>query len=163
MAKLNDKQIRFCEEYLTDMNATQAGIRAGYSEKTANRITSKLLSKVDIQAKLSELRAKVSDELKLDFKWVLQRFKDISDRCVQAEPVMIRGLDGTMVESGEYKFDSSGANKATEMIGKHLGMFNDKLDLTTKGESLNDSGIEKLTNDEKLALIKLKQKMKSGS
>jgi phage terminase small subunit len=133
---LSDKQIRFCEEYIIDLNATQAAIRSGYSEKTANREGSRLLSKVDIQEKISELQKNISSKLELDAEWVLRRLKDISDRCVQAEPVMIKNSDGQLVESGEYKFDSSGANKATELIGKHLGMFGDKLDVTSKGQPL---------------------------
>jgi phage terminase small subunit len=133
---LSDKQIRFCEEYLIDLNATQAAIRAGYSEKTARQTGAENLTKPDIQAKISDMRTKISEKLELDAQWVLQRLKDISDRCVQAEPVMIRNADGEMVESGEYKFDSAGANKATELIGKHLGMFGDKLDVTSKGQQL---------------------------
>lgn len=120
--KLTDKQKRFCEEYLVDLNATQAAIRAGYSEKTARQTASENLSKPDIQDTIAELRKNVSDKLNIDIQWVLQRFADISNRCMTAEPVMI--FDGeSWVESGEYKFDSSGANKATEMIGKHLGFF----------------------------------------
>lgn len=133
---LSDKQIRFCEEYLIDLNATQAAIRAGYSEQTARVIAAQNLSKLNIQEKISELRKNISSKLELDAQWVLQRLKDISDRCVQAEPVMIRNSNGEMEESGEYRFDSAGANKATELIGKHLGMFGDKLDVTSKGQQL---------------------------
>lgn len=134
---LTDKQIRFCEEYLIDLNATQAAIRAGYSQNTANEQGSQNLAKLSIQEKISELRNNISEQLNLDAQWVLKRLKDISDRCVQAEPVMVRNQDGMLVESGEYKFDSGGANKATELIGKHLGMFGDKLDVTTKGMPIN--------------------------
>lgn len=119
---LTDKQKLFCEEYLIDLNGTQAAIRAGYSKTTANRIASENLSKLDIQEYVAELKAERSDKLKINAEWVLQRFADISNRCMTAEPVMI--YDGeNWVESGEYKFDSSGANKATEMIGKHIGFF----------------------------------------
>lgn len=55
MAKLNDKQEMFCNEYLIDLNATQAAIRAGYSKSTANRIGSENLSKLDIQERIKEL------------------------------------------------------------------------------------------------------------
>ncbi len=122
MEKLTDKQRRFCEEYLVDLNATQAAIRAGYSEKTANEQGSQNLAKLSIQKVISNLKKERSERISLTSDWVLNRFKDISDRCVQAEPVMIM-VDGKLIESGEYKFDSSGANKATEMIGKHLGIF----------------------------------------
>lgn len=54
MAKLTEKQKRFADEYLIDLNATQAAIRAGYSEKTANRIASENLSKLDIRNYIQE-------------------------------------------------------------------------------------------------------------
>lgn len=120
--KLTPKQERFCEEFLTDLNATQAAYRAGYSEDTAGSQGHDLLKKPEIQTKIAELRAKLSAKTELTQEWVLNRFKDISNRCMQAEPVMIF-QDGEWVESGEYKFDSNGANKATEMIGKHIGFF----------------------------------------
>ncbi|GAA4434696.1 hypothetical protein GCM10023188_25940 [Pontibacter saemangeumensis] len=123
-AKLTDKQQRFCEEYLVDLNATQAAIRAGYSEKTANREGSRLLSKVDIHARVQELQQQRSEKLNIDTEWVLRRLVAISDKCMQAEPVMKWDPEEkAMVETGEYQFDSQGANKATEMIGKHIGFF----------------------------------------
>lgn len=122
--ELNDKQRRFCEEYIIDLNATQAAKRAGYSIKTAKQIGSENLSKPDIQQYISELKGKVSERLEIGVDWVVRRLKEISDRCVQAEPVMEFDYDTKqMVETGEYKFDSSGANKATELIGKHVGAF----------------------------------------
>lgn len=124
MMQLTDKQKRFCEEYIIDLNATQAAIRAGYSEQTARSIASENLAKPDIQEYISELKKAVSDRLGLSVDWVVKRLKEISDRCMQAEPVMIYDPEtGTYVESGEYNFDSSGANKATELLGKHLGAF----------------------------------------
>lgn len=57
MAELkNKKHEKFCHEYIKDMNATQAAIRTGYSNKTANRIASQLLSKLDIKTRVKELR-----------------------------------------------------------------------------------------------------------
>lgn len=56
-----DKQEMFCREYLIDLNATQAAIRAGYSAKTANRTASENLSKPDIQLRISELKAQRND------------------------------------------------------------------------------------------------------
>jgi len=119
---LTDKQQRFVEEYAVDSNATQAAIRAGYAQESAAVEGSRLLRNAKVKAKLQLLRNEIADSLGIDAKWVLKRFVDISNRCMQAEPVMI--FDGEQwVESGEYKFDSSGANKATESIGKHLGFF----------------------------------------
>lgn len=58
---LTDKQEMFCREYLIDLNATQAAIRAGYSGKTANRTASENLSKPDIQSRIAELKAQRND------------------------------------------------------------------------------------------------------
>ena len=127
---LNAKHEIFCQEYLKDLNGTQAAIRAGYSAKTAHVQASKLLSNPNISARVKELKAKRAEELELDAYWVLKRLKDISDRAMQAEPVMVWDYEAKeMVESGEYTFDSNGANKATELIGKHIGMFDQKLQL----------------------------------
>lgn len=122
MNDLTEKQKRFCEEYMIDLNATQAAIRAGYSESSARQIASDNLSKHDIQEYLTELKKKKSASLGIDSEWVMKRFADISNRCMQAEPVMIYNGE-EWVESGEYKFDSSGANKATEMLARHVGFF----------------------------------------
>jgi len=122
MEKLTDKQMKFCEEYLIDLNATQAAIRAGYSETSARQLASEMLTKHNIQDYIAERQAALREKTLISTEWVINRLKEISDRCMQAEPVMIRTEDG-MVESGEYKFDSSGANKATELIGRHIGIF----------------------------------------
>lgn len=134
---LTAKQKRFCDEYLIDLNGTQAAIRAGYSARTAGQIADENLRKPQIIEYLNEKRQVLQEKLDISQEWVLKRLKEISDRCMQAEPVMIFDGDG-WVESGEYKFDSAGANRSTELIGKHLGMFVQKVDLTTKGESIND-------------------------
>lgn len=119
---MNDKQRAFADQYIVDRNGTQAALRAGYAFSSARVVAHNLLNDNEvreyIQAKLKEL----SDDLLLDVSFVAQRFKQISDRCMQAEPVMI--FDGEQwVESGEYKFDSAGANKATEALGKIVGAF----------------------------------------
>lgn len=124
MVKLTEKQQRFINEYLVDLNATQASIRAGYSERTASAQASRLLTNVNIRARIEELKKTRAERLNLDAYWVLKRLMDISDRSMQAEPVMEWDhMEQQLVPSGEYQFDSSGANKATELIGKHLGMF----------------------------------------
>lgn len=124
MKKLTAKQERFCREYLIDLNATQAAIRAGYSKKTADRIGHENLNKLEIASRVKELKDKRAEELDLDAYWVLKRLKDISDRAMQAEPVMeFDPVEKKMVETGEYQFDSAGANRATELIGRHIGML----------------------------------------
>jgi phage terminase small subunit len=126
---LTAKQEMFVKEYLIDLNGTQAAIRAGYSEKTANEQASRLLAKVKVRSRVEELQSKRSEKLNLDAEWVLTRLKEISDKCMTAEPVTKWDYEAkAMVETGEYLFDSNGANKSTELIGKHLGMFKDKIE-----------------------------------
>ena len=134
-ASLNPKQERFVQEYIIDYNATQAAIRAGYSEKTAGSQAHDLLKKPEIQAAVLAAQAEQRKRLAISQDWVLNRFRQISDRCIQAEPVLAYDkASGEWVHTGEYKFDSAGANRATELLGKHLGMFVDKVEHTGKLE-----------------------------
>ena len=115
MAKLTSKQELFCLEYLIDLNATKAAMRAGYSESSAYSIAGENMKKPEIIEKIAELKAERSKITKIDAQWVLVSAKKVFDRCMQDEPVMSQGE-----ATGEYKFDSSGANKALDIIGKHV-------------------------------------------
>lgn len=119
MGKITPKQQRFCQEYIIDLNATQAAIRAGYSKKTANPQAARLLTKVSIQAYISELNAEVTKKLMLSVESVLKDIAEIKRRCMQVEPV----LDKEGEPTGEYKFNAQGALKASELEGKYLKMF----------------------------------------
>jgi phage terminase small subunit len=82
--ELTDKQRRFCEEYLIDLNATQAAIRAGYSEKTAHSIGNENLIKPEINTYISELQQKRSEKTAITAEMILQElaklgFSDISN------------------------------------------------------------------------------------
>ncbi|MBI6201728.1 terminase small subunit [Providencia rettgeri] len=79
---LTDKQEMFCREYLIDLNATQAAIRAGYSKKTANRTASENLSKPDIQLRISELKLNRNERIEIDADYVLKRLVDIDQMDV---------------------------------------------------------------------------------
>jgi len=133
---LNNKQKRFCQEYVVDLNGTQAAIRAGYSKKTANVKASQLLAIVNIQQEISKLQQKISEKTSINAEWVLNNFKEISERCMQKTPVMKynrteKCMEQVVDENGEgvWQFDANGANRANELLGRHLGMFNDKLQL----------------------------------
>ena len=116
---LNEKQKKFCEEYIIDLNGTQSAIRAGYSEKTANRIASELLSKLDIQKYICELKNKRSERVKYSQDELMRDILEVKNRCMQANPV----LDKEGNETGVWKFDSNGANKALDMLAKHVGFY----------------------------------------
>lgn len=125
--KLTPKQEAFIREYMVDLNATQAAIRAGYSAKTANRIGQENLTKPVILDAIKQKMDKRAEKVDLSAEWILQRLMLVAERSMQAEPVMIFDHEsGTMVESGEYQFDSSGANKSLELLGKHIGLFDPK-------------------------------------
>ncbi len=121
--ELTPKQAAFVQEYLIDLNATQAAIRAGYSEKTANEQGARLLANASIRASINAGQNKRAEKTELNAEWVLNRLQLIADTC--------------MKEDDRGRIDSAGANKATELIGKHLAMFTDKTQLTGKdGEEL---------------------------
>jgi phage terminase small subunit len=125
MGKLTDKQKIFVAEYLIDKNATQAAIRAGYSAKTANEQGSRLLTNVSIRSEIDKRIEQVSKRAAITAERILERLDAVAERCMQAEPVLDR--EGNPI--GEYKFDSSGANRANELLGKHLKLFTDKIEL----------------------------------
>lgn len=79
---LTDKQQMFCREYLIDLNATQAAIRAGYSAKTANRTASENMSKPDVQSRIAELKAQRNDLVGINATYVLNRLVEIDQMDV---------------------------------------------------------------------------------
>ena len=113
MANLTPKQQRFVEEYLIDLNATQAAIRAGYSEKTAKEIGSENLTKPNIAKAIAEAQEKLSNKAQVTVEMVVQGLlneaKDLSEGSTQSARV-----------------------SAWAHLGKHLGMFKDKIEHTGK-------------------------------
>jgi phage terminase small subunit len=79
---LTDKQEMFCREYLIDLNATQAAIRAGYSEKTARASGCENLTKPDIQNRIAELKADRNEQVNVDAAYVLKRLIEIDQMDV---------------------------------------------------------------------------------
>ncbi len=116
---MNSQQQQFCDEYLIDLNGTQAAIRAGYDPNSARSYASQLLDIEEIQEYISAKQKKVSDKLEYSLERVLLNFAKVYDRCMQGEQVL--DFDGN--PTGEWKFDPSNANRANENIGKHLGFF----------------------------------------
>ena len=82
MSNLNTKQEAFCREYIIDLNATQAAIRAGYSERTANRTASEIMSKPDIQSFIADLMTKRNKAVEVDANYVLNRLVEIDQMDV---------------------------------------------------------------------------------
>ncbi len=170
MAKLTEKQKRFVEEYLIDLNATQAAIRAGYKEKTAYRTGADNLRKPQIQEYLNKrmkdrvqrteiTQDKVIEELAAiafakgsDFAKVVEKsymkpiysadgkeiidekevfYKDveleITDNLSEDKKKAITAIKNTKFG---ISIETADKVKALELLGKHLGMFKDKVEVT---------------------------------
>lgn len=151
MAKrqLSEQRQRFVDEYLIDLNGTQAAIRAGYSVKTAQEQASRLLSNVMVQEAISKKMAERSkrtgvnqDRVVLELaKIAFVRMTDVVDSngrirsdasdddlsCI--ESIKYKESDNEFGGSVERKVKIVSKMKALELLGKHLGMWNDKLDV----------------------------------
>lgn len=116
---MQENHKRFADKYFETLNAKESAIYAGFSEATAKQGGYNLLQRDEIQNYLKELRAEYAEKSGISKQWIIERFKTISDRCVQEEPV----FDSNGKPTGEYRFDSSGANNATAHLGKIIGVF----------------------------------------
>ena len=151
MAKrqLSEQRQRFVDEYLIDLNGTQAAIRAGYSVKTAQEQASRLLSNVMVQQAIAVAMAERSkrtgvnqDRVVLELaKIAFVKMTDIVDdhgrikgtatdddlACI--ESIKYKESDNEFGGSVEREVKIGSKLKALELLGKHLGMWNDKVDL----------------------------------
>ena len=104
LGKLKGNQGRFVEEYLIDLNGSQAAIRAGYSKKTSSVIAAELLRKPSIRQCVSLAQEVRSRRTQTTQDWVLLELRSI-------------------YEDAKERKNSSAANRSLQLIGKHLGMF----------------------------------------
>ncbi|MGR6115037.1 terminase small subunit [Aeribacillus composti] len=150
MARLTAKQKRFIEEYLIDLNATQAAIRAGYSPNTAGAIGHENLNKPEIRARIDQALAERSKRTGINADRVIRELARIAfvnpgnlinfDEATVRENAseddlaaissvkvkIIPGEAGDIVEREVRMYDK---NRALELLGKHLGIFTDKIEL----------------------------------
>ena len=126
----NEQHERLAQGYFETANKKIAGERAGYTDKSN---AWRAIHREDVQARIKFLQDERAEELGLDAYYVLRNLKSIAERCMQGEPVTDRDGAPVFVQGGDgeyaalYKFDAPGATKAVELIGKHIGMFNDKV------------------------------------
>jgi len=149
---VNDKQLRFAQEYLIDLNATQAAIRAGYSAKTASSQGERLLRNVEVQRAVAEAKAARSEKTGIDAAWVLSRLAaeafadlaDLYDEDGRVKPVkdwplvwrqgLVAGIEVETIGEGAghvTKVKISERIKRVELIGKHVDVqaFKEKLEV----------------------------------
>ncbi len=125
MSDLTPKQAGFVEEYLIDLNATQAAIRAGYSKKTANEQGAQLLAKLSIRQAVAEAQA------------------IRSKRTAITQDEVIQGLKKEATLEGEGSSHSARVS-AWAHLGKHLGMFTDNLNLGGEVTVAHEQALEQL-------------------
>jgi phage terminase small subunit len=130
MAKLTAKQQRFCDEYLIDLNATQAAIRAGYSKKTANRIGTENLSKPVIKEYIENRMAEKEAALIADQDEVLKYLTSVLRGQSKSTEIVIEGLgDGsTKARKMEKEPSEKDKLKAAELLGKRYGLYTEKVE-----------------------------------
>lgn len=171
MAKLTDKQELFAREYLSDLNATQAAKRAGYSDKTAYSIGQENLKKPEIQDRIAELKAERNERTQVKADYVLRRLVEIDEMDVldillangELKPIKdwpkvwrttLSGMDVT-----EMAGDAAGLLKKIkwpdkvknlELLGKHVSVMAFKEQAAHEHTGKNGGPIEvaTLTRDE---------------
>lgn len=162
---MTDKQERFCEEYMIDLNATQAAIRAGYSPKTAQQQSTRLLLNVLVQNRIAQLQAEQSRRTGVSADRVVRElariaFANASDlidpetasvkldasrddlAAVQSIKVKTFGEDGL-----EHEVKLADKLKALDLLGRHLGMFGGAGD-AAEGKAVEDDPITKSLKEE---------------
>lgn len=152
---MTPKQARFVEEYLVDLNATKAYLRAGYqvSDEVARRNGARLLTNADIQSAIQAGREKLSEKVEITQERVLKEYarlafmdpRKLFDNTGAPLPIQnldddtaaaIVGLDVVQVGNSEVgvgdvlKYKLADKKGALDSVARHLGMFNDKLDVT---------------------------------
>lgn len=167
-APLNPKQEQFCQEYLVDLNGTQAAIRAGYSDKTANEQSSQLLAKLHIQARVAELQAARGQRLEVTQDQVLREFAKLAFANMQdfitvqpdgtayvdlskltreqaaalQEVVVDEYTDGrgkTAREVKRIRIKLADKKSALDSVAKHLGMFVERLQVDLTAGALEQA------------------------
>ena len=129
---MTDKQKRFCEEYLIDCNATQAAIRAGYSQKTAYSIGDENLKKPEIKNYIDEKMKELSSKKIASAEEVLEYLTSVVRGESKGTEIVVEGIgDGCSEARTMMKKPSEKDRlKAAELLGKRYALFTDKTDIT---------------------------------
>ncbi|ENH5964863.1 terminase small subunit [Escherichia coli] len=179
MAKLTDKQELFAREYLKDLNGTQAAIRAGYSEKTANEQASRLLANVNVQKFVAELKSARVEQTGIDAAYVLRRLVEIDQMDVldilmqngELKPIKdwpkvwrttLSGMDVVEMVSADSaallkKIKWPDKVKNLELLGKHVSVQAFKEQTSTEITGADGGPVRYADMSEELLEEKLKE------
>jgi len=136
---MTDRMEKFCREYMVDLDSTHAAIRAGYSKGTANKAGPRLKKHPLVAARIAELQKEAADRNDVEVDEVIQKLRD-SYRDAKAAK------------------QHGPAVRAVELLGKHIGMFTDKLTLTEDQRMSDEELIEKMAGG---GLVKLEMLRKT--
>ena len=125
---LTPKEGEFVAQYLIDLNATKAAIRAGYSEKSARTLAARLLAKVHIQDAIASARAELAVRTNRTVDDVMADIEKVRVSCMQEVEVEGAGVMALLAPKE--------ALRALELEGKHRGAFPDRIDLSNRDGSL---------------------------
>ena len=145
---MTPKQQRFVDEYLVDLNATQAAIRAGYAKSGASVEGVRLLANAKVAAAVASTQAHRSERVEITQDYVLTTIRETIERCKQAEAVKYQNGDQVFVDTPDgkrapaYKFEASAVLKGAELLGRHLAMFTDKTENRHTVENLTDEELD---------------------
>lgn len=125
MAKLTARQQKWIEEYMVDLNATQACLRAGYSKKSIKQQGTENLANPSLMAEVNKLKEARSKKTGITAEYVLNAAAKLHTRCMGEEAII--DSDGlTDIDEGgkvkKYPFNAAGAGKAIELMGKHVNV-----------------------------------------
>lgn len=122
---MTPRQEKFCVEYLIDLNATQAAIRAGYSKRTADRIANQNLRKLEIQSRIKKMRDEYYDKTIMSAKEVEYLLSKAGRGELKEEVVVVEGVGDGFSESKIIKKRLSAKDriKALELMGKRHDLF----------------------------------------
>ena len=129
---MTERQKRFCDEYLIDLNATQAAIRAGYSERSASSIGERILRNDDVRSYISEQLERIHNENTADAQEVMEYLTAVM-RGKSVSHVLAFVGDGRQ-KVIEKPPDEKERLKAAELLGKRYGLFTDRVELDADTE-----------------------------
>jgi len=127
ITNLSDTEELFCQKYIETLNQLKAYqfSHPGASYESSKTLGARMFTKVHVVQRINDLLDERAEKVRVSADNVLSSIMEIRDRCMQA----VEATDREGKPTGDFIFDSKGALRANELIGRHLGMWNDKLNV----------------------------------